>query len=145
MTQTLQFQHSVEGFVNDNNWIPISATTILGAIGFVMLLNLLLSFTEIFGFSTGAYYDDDADKNNHFNYDAIGDGLNYRDELLKAKHTPGKIEELKKTGFITKERLSELGSSSEVNKALSLLNSQMGAMHSPDKLKTLEKMFGGAK
>ena len=146
MTNSHKFQHFIDNFVSSHNWIPISSATILGIISIIMLLNLLLSFLEIFGFSTGSYWYDpyeSASKNSYSGYDAIEEGLNYRDSLLRAKNTTGKIQELKKTGFITKERLFSLSSSSEVNEALTLLNSQMRAMHNHDKLKTLESMFGG--
>jgi hypothetical protein len=146
----LEQHHRIDYFVKDyataHNWFSGLAETILGAYAIIMLLNLFLSFIEIFGFSTGStWYDpyENASKNSFSGYDAIEEGINYRDNLLRAKHTPGKIEELKKTGFITKERISGLSSSPEVNEAFALLNSQMRAMHNPDKLKTLEKMFGG--
>jgi hypothetical protein len=142
--------HRLDSFIKDyaisHNWISGLAETLLGIYAIVMLLNLGLSFIEIFGFSTGSYWHDpyeNASKNSYSGYDAIEKGINYRDSLLRAKHTPGKIRELKKTGFITAERLSGMGSSPEVDSALSLLNSQMRAMHGPDKLNTLEKMFGG--
>jgi hypothetical protein len=146
MTQTRHFQHSIEGFVNYYDWVPVSANTILGAVGLVMLLNLFLSFMEIFGFSTtnnSHFTLEDSYDSSSSEYDAIEEGINYRDSLLRAKHTPGKLEELKKTGFITKERLFGLNSSPEVNEALGLLNSQMRAMHEPGKLKALEAVFGG--
>jgi hypothetical protein len=146
----LEQHHRIDYFVKDyataHNWMSGLAETILGVYAIIMLLNLFLSFIEIFGFSTGSYWYDphESASNNSFSgYDAIEEGINYRDALLRAKHTPGKIEELKKTGFITKERISGLGSSPEVNEAFVLLNSQMRAQHNPDKLKTLEKMFGG--
>ena len=142
--------HRLDSFVKDyalsHNWFSGLAETLLGFYAIIMLLNLFLSFIEIFGFSTGSYWYDpyeNASKNSYSGYDAIEEGLNYRDSLLRAKNTTGKIQELKKTGFITKERLFSLSSSSEVNEALTLLNSQMRAKNNPDKLKTLESMFGG--
>lgn len=141
-----RFDRFIENLTESYVWIPFSSTAILGIYALVMMVNLFLSFIEIWGFSSGTYWCDpfeNASKNSISGYDAIEEGIDFRDTLLRAKHTPGKIEELKKTGFITKERLSGLGSSPEVNEAMMLLNSQMRAMHSPDKLKTLKNMFGG--
>ncbi len=146
MTNSYSFEYFIDNFISSHNWVPISSSTVLGIIAIIMLVNLFLSFIEMFGFSTGSYWHDpyESDSANSFSgYDAIEQGLNYRESLLRAKHTPDKIKELQKTGFITAERLSGLGSSPEVDSALSLLNSKMRAMHNPDKLNTLEKMFGG--
>ena len=143
----IRFEHAVKDYAEIHYWLP-SGTLILGIYSLIMLVNLFLSFMEIFGFSNGAYWYDPFEnnsKNSVSNYDAIEEGLDFRDQLLRAKNSPSKIIELKKTGFITKERLAGLGSSPEVNEAFELLNSQMRAMNSPNKLKTLEEMFGGKK
>lgn len=110
-----------------------------------MLFNLLLSVLEICGFhdpSKSGYYYNDEELSSSSGYDSFDKVLEYRDSLLKTKHTPDKIEELKKTGFITKERLLGVGQSEEVNKALELANAQMRAMHTPDKYKFLQGLFG---
>lgn len=146
MTQNHKFEFFIKNFIKSNEWFPISSNVILAIVGIVMLINLPLSFFEMFGFSTGSYWYnpyENNEKDSFSGYDAIEEGIDYRNNLLKAKHTPGKIKELKKTGFITKERIVGLGSSPETNEAFELLNSQMRAMHNPDKLKTLESIFGG--
>ena len=91
---------------------------------------------------SGYYYNDEDETNISSGYDSFDKVLEYRDSLLKTKHTPDKIEELKKTGFITKERLFGIGQSEEVSKALELANAQMRAMHTPDKYKFLQGLFG---
>ncbi len=131
MTNTNEFYNFIENFIETHKFIPVSTGLVMGVLAIIMLINLFLSFMEMFGFSTGSYwYDsyDDNSKNSISGYDAIDDVIDYRDSLLRAKHTPGKIEELKKTSFVTKERLVDLGSSPEVNEALVLLNSQMRAL-----------------
>lgn len=146
MTQNHKFEYFIKNNIESNDWFPISSNIILAVIGIIMLINLPLSFFEMFGFSTGSYWYnpyENNEKNSFSNYDAIEEGIDYRNNLLKAKHTPGKIKELKKTSFITKERIRGLSSSPETNEAFDLLNSQMRAMHNPDKLKTLESIFGG--
>ncbi len=146
ITQNHKFEYFIKNLIESNEWFPISSNVILAIIGIIMLINLPLSFFEMFGFSTGSYWynpHESNEKNSFSGYDAIEEGIDYRNNLLKAKHTPGKIKELKKTGFITKERIGGLGSSPETNEAFELLNSQMRAMHNPDKLKTLESIFGG--
>lgn len=147
----ITIQHrSIEIFVNNspsNYDMPIWAPSlILGIFAIIMLINLFLSFMEIFGFhdpSTSGFSYKDTDSNSSSKYDAFDEVFEYRDSLLSAKHTPDKIKELKKTGFITRERLSDIGSSEEVNEALELANGQMRAMHTPDKYKFLQGMFGG--
>lgn len=146
---TLQHR-AIEIFVNDSpvsynvpEWAP---SLVYGIFSIIMLVNLFLSFIEIFGFhnppkSRLAYRY--VDSNSNSNLDSFDEVLDYRDSLLRAKHTPDKIKELKKTGFITKERLSDMNSSEEVNEALGLANAQMRAMHTPDKYKFLQSMFGG--
>jgi len=141
-------QHrTIELWINDipvNYNLPewVSQLTLM-SFAIVMLINVVLSFVEIFGFhdpSTSGFTYKDTDNSNRDSFDEV---FEYRDSLLRAKHTPDKIKELKKTGFITKERLSDMGSSEEVNEALELANSQMRAMHTPDKYKFLQSMFGG--
>ncbi|HWY33293.1 MAG TPA: hypothetical protein VNX68_01525 [Nitrosopumilaceae archaeon] len=149
-TSNFQFKHILEGIVESQTWIPISANTILGIYAIIMLLNLFLSFMEMCGLSTGAYWyspHDSFSDNSASGYDAMEEGIDYRDALLRTTCGSGnsKIKELKKTGFITKERLSSLGSSPEVNEAFELLNSQMRASGTIGKLNTLEDMFGGKK
>jgi len=154
----ISLQHrAVEIFINNSpinynvpEWAP---SLVLGIIAIVMLINLFLSFMEIFGFhspekndpsvSGYVFVDDNSSNQSGSGYDSFDEVFEYRDSLLRAKHTPDKIKELKKTGFITKERLSNMGSSEEVNEALELANSQMRAMHTPDKYKFLQSMFGG--
>ena len=151
----ISLQHrAIEMFVNDSPmnynvpvWLPSLA---LGAFAIIMLINLFLSFMEIFGFykpekndpSVSGYSFVDSGQPSS-KYDSFDEVFEYRDSLLRAKHTPDKIKELKKTGFITKERLVEMGSSEEVSEALELANSQMRAMHTPDKYKFLQGMFSG--
>lgn len=146
----LEQHHRLDFFIKDyaekNNWMSGISETIIGFYAIIMIWNIFLSFIEIFGFSTGStWHDTYEEKNGCSKYDSIEEGLEYRDVLLRATDTPGKIKELKKTGFISKNRLSDLGSSPEVNEALTLLNSQMRAMHKPDKYNTLKEMFGGTK
>lgn len=146
-TYGVRFEHMVNDYTQTQSWLP-SGNVILGFYAIILLWNLFLSFFEIWGLSTGSYWYDpfeNASNNSVSGYDAIEEGIDYRDALLRADHTPGKIAELKKTGFMTKGRLAGLGSSPEVDSALELLNSQMRNMHRPDKLRTLKEMFGGAK
>lgn len=146
-TEHFRAEHYMDNFALTHTWMSVSVSnTIQAFFALLILWNLFLSFMEIWGLSTGGYWYDpheNASQNSFSGYDAIEEGIDYRDSLLRAEHTPGKIRELKKTGFITKGRLSGLGSSPEVDEALVLLNSQMRAMHRPGKLKTLEGMFGG--
>lgn len=156
----LRFSFFVFAGINDNifsNWIKhtfenfgISNTyssIVLGIYAIIMIINVFLSFMEIFGFhdatnSGVGFYERKNDKNKNSNFDAFNEVLEYRDSLLRAKHTPGKIEELKKTGFITRERIASLSYSEEVSEALELSNSQMRALHTPDKYKMLKNLFG---
>jgi len=144
-------QHRVvELWIND---VPINyglpewtSSLIFGIFAIIMLINVVLSFVEIFGFhdpSTSGFTYKDTDSDSSSKYDAFDEVFEYRDSLLRARHTPGKIEELKKTGFITKERLFGINSSKEIDEALELANSQMRAMHTPGKYKFLQEMFGG--
>jgi len=152
----ISLQHrAIEIFINNSpdsynvpKWAP---SLIFGVIAIIMLINLFLSFMEIFGFhrpeendpSVSGYAFVDSGIPSNSNLDSFDEVFEYRDSLLRAKHTPDKIKELKKTGFITKERLSDMSSSEEVNEALELANSQMRAMHTPDKYKFLQGMFSG--
>ena len=146
MTKNNDFEHFLKHFIEQNSWIPISAEFILAITALVMLLNLFLSFMEVWGFSTGSYwYSPHEDTSNGATYDAIEEGFDYRDALLKAtcRSANSKIKEFKKTSFMTKDRVQNLGDSSpEMNEALELLNSQMRANGTTGKLRILEETFG---
>lgn len=147
LTNSHSFEHWVFDSLNAYKWMPSFVShLILAIIAIVMMVNLFLSFIEIFGFSTGSYWYDPFESQisaSRSGFDAIEEGLDYRDALLRTQHAHGNVEELKKTSFLTKERLVGLGTSPEVNDALELLNGEMRAMHSPDKYETLKNMFGG--
>ena len=99
ITQNHKFEYFIKNLIESNEWFPISSNVILAIIGIIMLINLPLSFFEMFGFSTGSYWynpHESNEKNSFSGYDAIEEGIDYRNNLLKAKHTPGKIKELKK-------------------------------------------------
>jgi hypothetical protein len=146
-TSSIPFQNWAENIFITHGLSQEFFKGVLCIYAIVILGNFVLSFMEICGLhdpkESGYCYDDDGELSSNSGYDSFDKVLEYRDSLLKAKHTPGKIEELKKTGFITKERLLGVGQSEEVSKALELANSQMRAMHTPDKYKFLQGLFGG--
>ena len=145
-TETVHFNLSVENFIQNLGMNKLCAAIILGIQAIVLLINLFLSFVEMFGFhdatNSGVGFHDSNSKNNNSNFDSFSEALEYRDSLLRAKHTPDKIKELKKTGFITNERILNLNQSAEVSEAFELANSQMRALHTPDKYKMLKSLFG---
>jgi hypothetical protein len=112
----------IKNFIDDtcNNYklheyVPV---LIWGIFSIIMLWNLFLTFMEIFGFcapkgTSNLNWSNSSSEGNSINseYDSFDNVLEYRDSLLAAKHTPGKIEELKKTGFITRERISDMSAS----------------------------------
>ena len=129
-----------------------NTTIVLGIFSLLMLVNLFLSFMETFGFhdatrsgyvSPNSYVPAYVNSNSGSRYQNIEDGIEYRDSYLKALHTPGKVAELQKTGFITNGRLSELSQSPEMSEALEFLDTRMGCLHNPGKYELMKEMFGG--
>jgi hypothetical protein len=56
---------------------------------------------------------------------------------------PGKIEELKKTRFVSPEDISSASKSPELSKSLDFLNTRMMSQHALGKYNLLKEMFGG--
>lgn len=117
----------------------------MGLYSILMLIGIFFSFLQMLGMhdgtKSGLMFSMADSPSSGSGFDAIDESLQYRETLLKATHLPGKVEELKKTRFVTAEEISS--SSPETKEALGYMNTIMRAQHLPGKYETLKEMFGG--
>jgi len=123
------------------------SSLVLGLYSLLLLVGLFLSFFEILGLydSTKSNYVFELDEPESINtgYSEIDSALEFRETILKTQHMPGKIEELKKTRFVSPEDISSASKSPELSKSLDFLNTRMMSQHALGKYNLLKEMFGG--
>lgn len=121
----------------------------MGIIAILMLIGLFLSLMQILGLHDGAksgvvFSLDETTSAGGSGYDAIDDALEYRETILRSQHYPDKVEELKKTRFVSAQDLSSLSAKSpELESTLGFINTRMRAENYPGKYRLFKEMFGG--
>jgi hypothetical protein len=123
------------------------ASVPMGIISVLMLIGLFLSFMEILGLHDGkksGYFFalDEVEATSSSGYSGIDEALEFRETILRSQHLPGKIEELKKTRFVSSEDISSAAKSPELAKAFDFMNTRMKAAHPLGKYNLLKEMFG---
>jgi|ERR1035437_641275 hypothetical protein len=141
------FQYDViKSFIETNQYTSNHSVTLIGIVGLIILARVIISLGEVLGFhdSKGfTFYRSGSEYRIPGTYDNINEILDYRNTLCEARHTPGKVEEMRKTGFISKARLSQLGSEPALDETLEYVNTMVGCKTTPGGYEYLKGLFGG--
>ena len=78
-------------------------------------------------------------------YANIAEALNFREAILNQKSTRGKMEELSKTSFITRENFERLARDPNTKEGIRFLDSMLNQKSTRGKYGLLKEMFGGKK
>ena len=126
----------------------LCASIPMGIISVLMIIGLFLSFMQILGMhdgmKSGFFFElDENTSGSGSGYDAIDSALEYRETVLRTTLShENKMDELKKTRFVSASDIASASQSSELKRSLEFMNTRMQTLPAIGKYELLKEMFG---